>query len=43
MPSDNADRADLYRFADDGCPNSTGDTHLYDLSSFLAAVAKDEA
>ena len=36
MPNDAADRADLSRLADDGCPNATGDTHPHDLAQLWA-------
>ena len=46
MPNDAADRpdrADLYRMADDGCPNSTGDTHLHDLAQLWATHEQAKA
>ena len=42
MLNDNADRNDIYRLADDGCPNTTGDSQSHDLSKLLAALGKDE-
>ena len=42
MQNDTADRSDIYRLADDGCPNTTGDTHTHDLPELLAALATDE-
>lgn len=42
MQNDSADRSDLYRLADDGCPNTTGDTQTHDLSKLLAALAANE-
>jgi hypothetical protein len=41
MQNDIADRGDLSRLADDGCPN-TGDTQTHDLSRLLAALGNDE-
>ena len=40
--NDNADRNDIDRLADDGCPNTTGDSQSHDLSKLLAALGKDE-
>lgn len=40
MQNDTTDRTDLYRLADDGCPNVTSDTKTYDLSALLATLAK---
>jgi hypothetical protein len=42
MQNDNAERNDIYRLADDGCPNTTGDTQSHDLSELPAAPGKDE-
>lgn len=42
MQNDTTDRIDLNRLADDGCPNTTGDTQVHDLSQLLAALAKDK-
>ena len=32
MQNEASDRAELQRMADDGCPNTSGDTRTYDLS-----------
>jgi hypothetical protein len=42
MLNDNTDPNDLNRLADDGCPNTTGDTQVHDLSQVLAALAKNK-
>ena len=41
MQNDTTDRTDINRLADDGCPNTTGDTQVHDLSKLLAALAQD--
>ena len=42
MQNDTPDRSDINRLADDGCPNTTGDTQVHDLSQLLAALAKSQ-
>jgi hypothetical protein len=41
MQNDTTGRTDINRLADDGCPNTTGDTQVHDLSKLLAALARD--
>jgi len=43
MQNDHIDRTDLQRLADDGCPNTTGDTQTYDLAALLARLGKDDS
>jgi hypothetical protein len=42
MQNDTTDRTDINRLADDGCPNTSGDTQVHDLSKLLAALAQDK-
>lgn len=43
MQNDTIDRSDLYRLADDGCPNVPDrDTGTHDLSDLWAALGKDD-
>ena len=42
MQNDTTDRTDINRLADDGCPNTTGDTQVQDLSQLLAALANSQ-
>ena len=42
MQTEPAERTDLNRLADDGCPNVTGETQTHDLSQLLAALAEAE-
>ena len=40
MQNDHIDRHDLYRMADDGCPNGpSGDSQSYDLAEFWAKLS----
>ena len=40
MQTDPAERTDLNRLADDGCPNVSGETLTHDRSPLLAALAE---
>lgn len=43
MQNDTIDRSDLYRLADDGCPNVPDrDTTVHDLSGLWAALGQDD-
>ncbi|MBP3955630.1 hypothetical protein J8F10_10090 [Gemmata sp. G18] len=42
MSKEPAERTDLYRLADDGCPNTTGETKLHDLSELRTAPEPTE-
>jgi hypothetical protein len=42
MQNDSTDRTEINRLADDGCPNTCGDTHLHDLSKLWAGLADED-